>query len=178
MDGPGTGGLDGPEALASWYDAHARPLHHYLARRAGTQVADDLVADVFLVAWERRASFDPGRAGPRAWLYGIATNLLLRHRRTEETRLRAWARDGARRSTQDEVAHRATESVDADVRVRRMAEAISGLRAEERDVLLLVAWAGLTTAEISEALGVREQTVRTRLHRARTKLRTKEALDG
>ncbi|MEU4745972.1 sigma-70 family RNA polymerase sigma factor [Actinosynnema sp. NPDC023658] len=170
--------LDGPEALAAWYDAHARPLHHYLARRAGTAVADDLVADVFLVAWEQRAGFDPTRAGPKAWLYGIATNLLRRHHRSEETRLRAWARDGGRRSTQDEVDHRVVESVDADVRARRMAEAIAGLRAEERDVLLLVAWGELTAAEIAEVLGIKEQTVRTRLHRARTKLRTEEARDA
>ncbi|MEU4765650.1 sigma-70 family RNA polymerase sigma factor [Actinosynnema sp. NPDC023794] len=80
--------------------------------------------------------------------------------------------------TQDEVDHRVADSVDADVRARRMAEAIAGLRAEERDVLLLVAWGELTTAEIAEVLGIKEQTVRTRLHRARTKLRTEEARDA
>lgn len=116
-----------------------------MAGRAGTAVADDLVADVFLVAWEQRAGFGPTRAGPKAWLYGIATNLLRRHHRSEETRLRAWVRDGGRRSTQDEVDHRVAHSVDADVRARRMAEALAGLRAEERDVLLLVTAGALSS---------------------------------
>jgi hypothetical protein len=116
-----------------------------VAGRAGTAVADDLVAGVFLVAWEQRAGFGPTRAGPKAWLYGIATNLLRRHHRSEETRLRAWARDGGRRSTQDEVDHRVAESVDADVRARRMAEALAGLRAEECDVLSLVTAGALSS---------------------------------
>ncbi|CCH33294.1 RNA polymerase sigma factor [Actinosynnema sp. NPDC047251] len=86
--------VDTPDDLARLYDRHARPLHGYLARRVGSEAADDLVAEAFLVLWEQRHTFDPSRAGARAWLYGIATNLLRHHARSEVRRMRAWARHG------------------------------------------------------------------------------------
>ncbi|NUT97788.1 MAG: sigma-70 family RNA polymerase sigma factor [Saccharothrix sp.] len=58
--------LDTPDDLAELYDAHARPLHAYLSRRVGATVADDLVAEAFLVLWEQRHTFDPTRAGAHA----------------------------------------------------------------------------------------------------------------
>ncbi|MCP2257501.1 RNA polymerase sigma-70 factor, ECF subfamily [Streptoalloteichus tenebrarius] len=163
--------LDGPDDLAALYDRHARPLHAYLAGRVGAQVADDLVAEAFLVLWEQRARFDPERASLRAWLYGVATNLLRNHARAEVRRLRAWTRHGAAEAY-DVVSTRAADRTDAGALSARLAAAIAGLRAEERDVLLLVAWADLTPAEIAEVRGVSPATVRTRLHRARTRLRS------
>src|SRR5438094_767503 len=85
-----------PEVFTAWYDSYARELHRYLARRLDVSTADDLVAQTFLVAWEQRARYRPDRAGPRAWLYGIATNLLRRHARSTVRGLRAAARLGAR----------------------------------------------------------------------------------
>ena len=75
-------------ALLRLYDSCARRLHRYLARRVGAQVADDLVSDAFLIVWEKRADRELDGDDARAWLYGVATNLLRRHVRTEETRLR------------------------------------------------------------------------------------------
>jgi RNA polymerase sigma-70 factor (ECF subfamily) len=105
-------------------------------------------------------------------LYGIATNLLRRHARAEVRALRAMVRDGGRRADVPDgpdtvAAHRA----DAGSQARRLAEALAGLRDEERDVLLLVAWAGLQPVEVAHALDLKVATVRTRLHRARTALR-------
>lgn len=57
-------------------------------------MADDLVADAFLIVWERRADRELDGDDARAWLYGVATNLLRRHVRTEETRLRHLALEG------------------------------------------------------------------------------------
>jgi RNA polymerase sigma-70 factor (ECF subfamily) len=65
----------------------------------------------------------------------------------------------------------AVARADAGTSARRLGSALAGLRAEERDVLLLVAWAGLQPVEVAEALGVPVGTVRSRLHRARTALR-------
>jgi RNA polymerase sigma-70 factor (ECF subfamily) len=157
-------------ALTQLYDEYARDLHHYLARRLTPSAADDVVAETFLVAWEQRRRFDPSRGAPRAWLFGIATNLLRRHARTEAATLRALARSagGAVPSEPTDVASR----VDATRAGPALAAGLAALRREERDVLLLVAWAGLRPAEIATALNIDDGTVRTRLHRARTKLRT------
>jgi RNA polymerase sigma factor (sigma-70 family) len=157
--------------LASLYEEHASQLHRYLARRLGG-VADDLVADTFLIAWEQRARYDPTRASIRAWLYGIAANLARRHVRTELRRLRATARHGRDRAQGDvDVDARAASCVDADARVRRLASALTSLRDEDREVLLLIAWAGLEPGEAAAALGIPVGTARSRLHRARTVLR-------
>jgi RNA polymerase sigma factor (sigma-70 family) len=158
--------------LAELYDTHARDLHFYLARRIGPQIADDLVADAFLAVWEQRHRFDPARASPKAWLYGVATTLLRQYVRKEGRRLRAWAKEGGRASPPEDLGTRVAEEADAQARMRQAAEALADLRSEERDVLLLVAWAGLGPSEIAEVLDVPVATVRTRLHRARTRMRT------
>jgi RNA polymerase sigma-70 factor, ECF subfamily len=172
---------DGSE-LTRLYDRHARELHRYVARRLDPATADDLVAETFLVAWQRRHRYRPERGSARAWLYGIATVLLRRHARIEARAWLAVARDGVRRgdiadATDVVAVHRA----DAGIQARRLAGALAELRAEERDVLLLVAWAALQPVEVAAALELNVATVRTRLHRARTALRahlTKEDQHG
>jgi RNA polymerase sigma-70 factor (ECF subfamily) len=146
---PDLSGRDGGAALTRLYDDHAEDLHRYLARRLDPATADDLVAETFLTAWQQRHRYRPDLGSARAWLFGIATNLLRRHARAEARAWHALARDGGRRRTDtdgpDTVAAR---RVDADAQAQRLAEALAGLRAEERDVLLLVAWAGLQPVEV------------------------------
>jgi RNA polymerase sigma-70 factor (ECF subfamily) len=170
-DRPDLAGRAGGAALTKLYDAHARDLHRYLARRLDTAVADDLVAETFLVAWEQRARYDPSRGTARAWLFGIATNLLRRHARTEAATLRAMARDAGRAVAVESEEAASASRVDADRAARELAVGLAALRPEERDVLLLVAWAHLRPVEIAAALELDVGTVRTRLHRARTRLR-------
>ncbi len=155
------------------YDRHARELHRYLALRVDTAIADDLVSEAFLIAWERRATFDPARAGVKAWLFGIGTNLMRQHVRSEGRRLRAWARDHGRRAVADHVDDRTASVVDAKSLMCDLSEALAELRPEERDVLLMVAWADLSAAEVAEVTETPVATVRTRLFRARAKLRAR-----
>lgn len=155
------------------YDRHARELHRYLALRVDTAIADDLVSEAFLIAWERRATFDPARAGVKAWLFGIGTNLMRQHVRSEGRRLRAWARDHGRRAVADHVDDRTAAVVDAKSLMGDLSEALAELRPEERDVLLMVAWADLSAAEVAEVTETPVATVRTRLFRARAKLRAR-----
>lgn len=159
------------EILTRLYDAHARSLHRYLTRRLDTTAADDLVGETFLTAWGQRHRYDPARAPARAWLFGIATNLARRHARTEVRSLRAVVRDGMRATTQADPDILATDRADASTQAKLIAAAITRLRHQERDVLLLVAWAELTPSEAAAALDIHVQTARTRLHRARTVLR-------
>ena len=85
-----------PEAFAVPFDRHAATLHRYVARRLGQGIADDIVADTFLVAFSKRARYIPSAAGDaRPWLYGIAANLIRKHTRSEVRMLRAYARTGA-----------------------------------------------------------------------------------
>lgn len=166
--------LDGPrpaEVFARLFDQHAAPMHRYLARRVGTETAHDLVSETFLVALSQRHGYDPARATARAWLYGIATNLLRRHVRREVRGLVATARASA--GSVGDSGHDAAvaDRVDAATAVRRLAAGLAELPAADRDVLLLAAWAGLDSTEIADALDIPQGTVRSRLHRVRRKLR-------
>jgi RNA polymerase sigma-70 factor, ECF subfamily len=80
-----------PEAFAELFDRHADEIHRYAAWRVGRDVADDLLAETFAIAFQHRRRYDVGRED--AWLYGIATNLVSRHRRSEARRLRAMSRE-------------------------------------------------------------------------------------
>src|SRR6059036_4021865 len=91
--------LDQPEAFGLIYDRHAPTVLRFLGRRVGAAVAEGLVGELFRIAFERRKTFDTSRASALPWLYGIGSNLLLKHRRGEARRLRANARMAA-----DEVA--------------------------------------------------------------------------
>ncbi|MFC8716626.1 RNA polymerase sigma factor [Kitasatospora sp. NPDC057198] len=170
--------LADPDRFGGIYDRHAEAVHRYLARRVGTAFADDLASETFLSAFRIRGRYDPERADARPWLYGIATNLLRRHRRTERSGYRAMARSGVdplEAGEADDHADTVADRVTAAARAAETADALARLTAKERDVLLLFAWAELTYPEIAEALGIPLGTVRSRLNRARRRLRT--ALD-
>src|SRR5262245_31138708 len=156
--------LSEPNAFVLIFDRHYGSVHTYLHRRAGRDLADDLAAETFAVAFERRASCR-ATSTVLPWLYGIATNLLRHRWRAEQRRLRAYGRSGDDRWAQyeDEAAAR----VDGSALSAQLARALVAMRARERDALLLYAIADLTYEEIASALEVPVGTVRTWLHRAR-----------
>jgi len=159
-----------PEVFAVLFDRYAADIHHYAARRLGASAADDLVAETFLAAFRRRSSYDTGRSQARPWLYGIATTLIARQRRSEQRLYRALARTGLD-PLPEPIADQVVRRVAAQGQQRRLAAALAGLSPADREVLLLLAWGGLSYDEIAEALGVPLGTVRSRLHRARHKVR-------
>ncbi|MFE9024166.1 RNA polymerase sigma factor [Streptomyces sp. NPDC007808] len=162
------GSLEQPELFARLYDRYAPDIHRYAARRLGEAAADDITADTFLTAFRIRARYDRTRASARPWLYGIAANLIGRQRRAETRALRALARTG-----HDPVAASWVEDCDNRVAAQGpLAAALAALSTGDRHVLLLVAWADLTYQEVAEALGLPVGTVRSRLNRARRKVRT------
>ncbi|MEV4098064.1 RNA polymerase sigma factor [Streptosporangium saharense] len=165
-----------PERFAVLYDRYFPDIHRYVAGRLGTQTADDLTAEVFLAAFRGRDGFDPVRGTARGWLYGIATNLVARHRGQEARHLHALRRvsadDGIDAGHEELVAGRLTA---AGVR-GPLATALEAMPEGDRDVLLLLALADLGYEEIAHALGVPTGTVGSRLNRVRRKLRA--ALGG
>jgi RNA polymerase sigma factor (sigma-70 family) len=158
------------EQFALLFRRHAGSISRYVTRRLGPDVAEDIVAETFLAAFRQRGSYDLNRPDARPWLYGIAGNLVRRHHRDEVRQLRALERTGT-----DPVAESFADRLDArltaDAASRAVAAAIASLNSGQRDVVLLVTWAELSYDQVAEALGVPAGTVRSRMNRARTRLR-------
>ncbi len=126
-----------PARFAEVFDRHYQAILRYLRRRIGPDLADDLAAETFTLAFRRRHQYRGEHADAAAWLYGIAANLLRQHARAEVRRLRAYARV-------------VPDPVGPDI----------GDGVAELDYV-----------GIARALDVPEGTVRSRLHRARRRLR-------
>jgi RNA polymerase sigma factor (sigma-70 family) len=153
------------------FDRHSAEVHRYLARRVGSDTAEDLLSETFLIAFRQRGRYDLTRHDARPWLYGIATNVLRRYQRVERANYRVLARTGVDPLAGLDHAGDVAGRVTAAAQARQVAAAVAGLTAKERDVLLLTVWAGLSYEDVAEAVGVPVGTVRSRLNRARTRLR-------
>jgi RNA polymerase sigma factor (sigma-70 family) len=160
-----------PAAFSELFDRHATTMFRYFVRRVGPDDADSLLGELFRIAFEKRATFDRGRGEARPWLYGIASNLLARHRHREGRRLDATARLMNTSEAAPDVFSDVDARVDAARRWTDVAAAIADLPQEERDTLLLFAWESMSYEQISSALDVPIGTVRSRLNRARGRLR-------
>ena len=159
-----TRSLKEPTAFELIFDRHFDAIYGYLHRRVGRDLAEELAAETFTLAFERRSSCRAsGSVLP--WLYGIATNLASQRWRGERRRLRAYGRSGVDGwvADDDEVVAR----VDGSALRARLACALAEMRPRERDALLLYALADLSYEEIALALEVPIGTVGTWLHRAR-----------
>ncbi len=159
-----------PEAFGQIFDRHAPAIHHYLARRIGHSLADDLTAETFLIAFRGRAGYDPIQHDARPWLYGIAANLVRGHQRAEIRQYRALARTGIDPAAADH-GDQVTAQVAAATHVRALAGVLGRLSVREREVLTLVSQAQLSYPEVARALDIPIGTVRSRLHSARARIR-------
>ena len=160
--------IDDMQRFTALYDTHQRQVYGYSVSRAGRQAADEIVSDTFLVAWRRFGEL-PEPALP--WLLGVARNLI-----------RDQARQSARR-----------ESLEAELRAWTMSEpsgadpaevvterdtvlgALTRLTPDDRELLTLVAWHGLTPRDAAKVIGCSSATYFVRLHRARRRLELAEA---
>jgi RNA polymerase sigma-70 factor (ECF subfamily) len=161
--------IEAPAEFAPIFDRHFDLVHGYIRKRVGESLADDLAAQVFLVAFDRRERYDQSRANARPWLLGIATNLIHGKRRQEMRQLRAYGRAGAETDADP------LEGVEGRADARRLrpqlAAVLAALPKDEADPLLLYAWAELSYEEIAEALELPIGTVKSRLSRARRRVR-------
>ncbi|WP_326824547.1 RNA polymerase sigma factor [Streptosporangium sp. NBC_01756] len=158
-----------PELFTAVYDRYFRDIYLYVAGRMDVQAGEDIAAETFCLAFRDRDRFDPARGGLRPWLFGIATNLMARHRRQETRHYRALARVSAEPEAgghEDSV----VDSVAAQRMKPQLAKALATLNKGERDVITLVSLGQLTHQEVAEALGVSYGTVGSRLSRARKKI--------
>jgi RNA polymerase sigma factor (sigma-70 family) len=159
-----------PDSFTAVYDRYVQDIHRYAAGRLDGQSAEDVAAETFCVAFDRRDRFDPARGSLRPWLFGIATHLVAQHRRKEARHYQALGRMRRDRSAEGHDS-RVAAAVTAQGMQPQLAKALAGLSRGERDVLLLVALAQLSYEEVAEALGISPGTVGSRLSRARTKVK-------
>jgi RNA polymerase sigma-70 factor (ECF subfamily) len=175
MDGRAAAGaaIVAPADFEAAFREHFPGVYQFVARRVGAALAEDIAAEVFATAYRRRAAFQPGRGSLRSWLFGIATNLVRSHWRDEQRLLEldAQLEAGQCSSAQALFTDAADDRVMAGVIAPRLAGALAALTREQRDVLLLFAWADLSHEEIATALGIATGTARSRLSRARGALR-------
>jgi RNA polymerase sigma-70 factor (ECF subfamily) len=143
------------------YTRHAGAVRGYAMRRCDPETADDVVADVFLVAWRRREALPEE---PLPWLLGTARRVLANHARGQSRRGRLLDRLAAEPST---IAPPLTASGPESA---RLDAALASLHEQDRELLLLMAWERLELRQAAEVLGVRPNTLAVRLHRARRRL--------
>ncbi|MFZ0625860.1 MAG: sigma-70 family RNA polymerase sigma factor [Acidimicrobiia bacterium] len=146
------------------WNEHAGAVYAFAARRVGRSSADDVVADVFAVAWSRISEM-PGRRLP--WLYGVAKNVIREHHRREnrQRRLESHVADspatGMPLFFEDGVTDRL-----------HIVRALATLDEPDQEALLLVAWDEMTPGEAATVVGISAPAFRMRLVRARRRLRT------
>jgi RNA polymerase sigma factor (sigma-70 family) len=144
---------------------HGRPVLGYLTRRTDpASDAADLVAEVFVVAWRRLADVPGELDEARAWLLGVARRVLANHHRG------ATRRDQLADRLRGDLALRSQAHAPGGA-AGRVGDALARLDAEDRELLTLVAWEELTSAQAGAVLGLSAAAVRKRLQRVRTRLR-------
>jgi len=132
-------------------------VRSYAARRVGLDAADDVVAEVFLIAWRR---IDDLPDDPLPWLLGVTRRVLANRRRGERRRA----------AMQDRLTADATGAAEDRMPLMTdgvVAAALEQLDDRDREVLLLTAWEDLSHADAARVLGIRTGTLTVRLHRAR-----------
>jgi RNA polymerase sigma factor (sigma-70 family) len=161
-----------PEAFGELFDRHWDVVYRYCRSRAGAD-GEDLAAETFCLAFDRRGAYELERPDAGPWLLGLATNLIRNHLRRCDRAQRALLRlrEGSAEDHDDIVIGR----TEAALLGPALTRALDGIPGRDRDALLLMAWHELSYEEVAEALGVPIGTVRSRISRARLRLRAQLA---
>lgn len=158
-------------AFDALYDRYARDVYAFAAHALGRGPAEEVAQDVFVRIWQRAAQFDAARGSVASWIMAIA-----RHRIVDELR-----QSGGRHAVLDTIDEllAGAEDPDADIeeaawsheRRRGLLDAVRELPEEQRRVLVLAYFGGLTQSEIAEEVGCPLGTVKKRTRLGLQKLR-------
>ena len=163
---------DEPEVFEEIFNRHHEVVYRHVIRRVGPDAAADIASEVFVRAFAARRRYNLSYSSARPWLFGITANLLRQHYRSHRRATKAhWRVMAAESLTEGDSTGEADRRVDAEALASGLETGLAKLRATEREVLLLYAWADLSYAEIASALGIPVGTVRSRLARARQRFR-------
>ncbi|MHB8531956.1 MAG: RNA polymerase sigma factor [Solirubrobacteraceae bacterium] len=170
----GTGPLDGRAFDAVYRDCVADVHAYALALLRDRACAEDVTALAFERLYRSRARLDPARGTPRAWLFAIARNAALDELRRRRSRPQPLAED----DLEDTVSIGQPELLDRLARREIVREALTGLAAREREIVLLKFHGQLSNGELARVLGISESNAGTRLHRALERLRERCEVAG
>lgn len=160
-----------PDAFRVLFDDHAGAVYNLAFRLTGSwHEAEEILSLTFLEAWRLRSRLEPDGESLRPWLLGIAVNTVRNLSRSARRHKAAIARLPPQAAVPD-FADELAERIDDTARLAAVRESLDRLRPGERDVVVLCVWSGLDYAAAAEALGIAVGTVRSRLSRARRKLR-------
>ena len=165
------------DALGELYDQHGRTVFGMLYRMLGApEPAEEVTQDAFHAVWRRAGTYRADRGSVQTWLLSIARNAAIDWRRTKGKRI-------AREAAIDEAAElveeqRIDDRVIASLRAERVRAAVASLPEEQRVVLSLSFWAGLSQTEIAERTGAPLGTVKSRVRLGMSKLRDRLRLEA
>ena len=160
--------LEDPEEFREVFERHYASVRRFAQRVVGREAGEEVAAQTFLIAFQRRASYDVGYLSARSWLFGIAYNVARHHLRAERSQQDLLARIPREREASDPIA---IEALDAARLAPILRQALSELREEQRSPFVLVALGELTYQETADVLAIPVGSVRSRIHRARATLR-------
>lgn len=165
--------LQRPAVFGQVFERHWDAVFRFFERRVGSGPAEDLASEVFRIAFERRSSYETGDSSScRAWLYGIAGNLALKERRRLARYMAAVDRFAMMGDREDlDHASAVVARVDTEETWLALRAAFEALDDTSREMLLLIAWEGLSYGEVAAAFSIPVGTVRSRLYRIRARLR-------
>jgi len=159
-----------PTAFGELFVRHANRVHNYCFRRIGVWgLAEDATSQTFMETWRRRSTIDVGES-LLPWLFTVANNVCRnadRGRRRHQNLVGKVPAPEVVADHADEVAAR----VDDERQMQRVLAALRTLKRADQDVVAMCDWEGLSYSEVAAALGVPVGTVRSRLSRARTRLK-------
>jgi RNA polymerase sigma-70 factor (ECF subfamily) len=173
--------LEDPEEFREVFERHYGSVRRFAQRVVGREAGEEVAAQTFLIAFQRRASYDVGYRSARSWLFGIAYNVARHHLRAERSQQDLLARIPREREGTDPIE---TETLDAARLAPILRTALTELRQEQRSPFVLVALGELTYRETADIRPSRSGAfVLETIHRARATLRelltdVRETLDG
>jgi len=160
-----------PRDFEAWFHEFRPVVYRYVRFRVATrEVAEDITSEVFLKALRAFRRYDASRASPRTWLLRIARNAVTDH-------LRSLRRRSSLHVSLDRVPDLVADQPSQEERILReeriqaLLNAAATLKVADQEVLSLRYGAGLTNQEIAEALGITDNAVAVRIHRALARLR-------
>jgi RNA polymerase sigma-70 factor (ECF subfamily) len=160
--------LEDPSSFEGVFRRHYQPVRRYLQARLGIDVGEELAAQTFLIAFDRRQRYDERYASARPWLFAIATNLERHQHRGVRRRRAALQREAATMASSWEIDD---DRVSASAAAPQIHAALEALEERDRAALMLYAVADLSYDDVAAALGIPVGTVRSRINRARRVLR-------
>jgi RNA polymerase sigma factor (sigma-70 family) len=168
-----------PQSFSLIVERHSTSVFRYLASRVDRSTSEDLLANVFEAAFQARRRYDTRYDDALPWLLGIATNVIRHHRRSEMRHASMVRRLMQLQGRSNEPAMDVVAtSAELDNEMQCVRRALGALSDRHRQVLVLSAGLGLSYEDIAQTLGIRIGTVRSRLSRARRRMRELLDADG